>query len=162
MIGRFCILSLLISLYLPSIAQRTTRTKLKPIQNIESPNSDSIKVIHDTIVPDDNIVVLSGYDKPRKSRKESFFVTNSGNSTLIELCVDFIYYDMDGRMIHKAEHKINCNIPSGETRQLYIPSWDKQLSFYYCKSSKSPSGIPYEVEYTINNAIFIITSNKKH
>ncbi len=140
-------------LSLPSIAQRTTRMKLKPIST-EIKHSDTIKTHLDTIVPEEDMIILSGYDKTRKSRKESFFATNSSDKTLKAIQVKFIYYDMDGRMLHQEVHKIDCKIPAGETRQLHVSSWDKQLSFYYCNSSKSSTGIPYDIEYVITMAIY--------
>ncbi len=150
----FLLISFLLFSISPIMAQRTTRKKLKPISIVTKAPKDSIKLSSDTIILQNDSIIFSGYDKPRQSRKETFFVTNKYSNTIKKLSVDFFYYDMDGRMLHKENHIIDCNIPSYETRRLNIPSWDKQLSFYYHKSKKAKqTGIPYKIEYSIVYAI---------
>lgn len=103
----------------------------------------------DTLVPAAGQVMFSGYDKTLTANKESFFVTNRMDSlAIMEICVEFDYTDMTGRQLHHATHRVRCDIPPGQTRQLTVPAWDKQHAFYYYRSvapQKRP-GTPYKVK----------------
>ncbi len=108
----------------------------------------------DTIAADRlHAIVLSGYDKPINATRETFFVTNSTDSTLVALTVTLTYHDMTGRLLHKATHTINCHIPAGETRAVPVPTWDRQHSFYYHKAAAPRRrSTPYSVSHTIDRA----------
>lgn len=91
-------------------------------------------------------IVFSGYDKPKRSSKETFFISNNTDRTMSAVNLYIDYRTPDGRQLHKRFVKLICNIPPGETRLAEIESWDKQKSFYYIKSdSGKSSGSPYEV-----------------
>lgn len=138
-------------------AQRTTRRNLKEI-----PEVDTVAVVKtDTLLNADvNVIILSGYDKPLSSHRETFFVTNNGSATVISIGVTFDYRDSKSRQLHSVTTSVDCEIPPGETRQLSIPSWDKQKSFYYYRSAKPRrQATPYSVSHTINH---VITSCSKH
>lgn len=95
-----------------------------------------------------SMIRFSGYDKPRKSSKETFFITNNTDRTMngVNLYID--YRTTDGRQLNKRFIKLLCNIPPGETRAAEIESWDKQKEFYYTKSDPGKSGgMPFTVVF---------------
>ncbi len=125
-------------------AEKSTRQRLKVKPVVESLRAQPVNA--DTILPDTTKVVVAGYDKPLMSRKESFFVTNGYDSAITLIVIEFNYADMSNRQLHTSTHKVNCYIPAGETRQIYVSSWDKQLSFYYYQSHKPRrQSTPYKV-----------------
>lgn len=92
-------------------------------------------------------VVFSGYDKPRTSATETFFITNNTDRMLTGVNLYIEYRTLDGRQLHKRFYPLRCNIPPGETRQASLPCWDKNKSFVYEKSrdtDRNP-GTPYTV-----------------
>ncbi|MCM1153037.1 MAG: hypothetical protein NC328_05235 [Muribaculum sp.] len=94
----------------------------------------------------DNIIV-SGYDKPTSSSKESFFISNHNEFEVSDVIVEIHYYDLQERRLHRRETKINVQVPPGETVKADIPSWDSQHSFHYHLSQpaqRKPSS-PYKV-----------------
>lgn len=96
---------------------------------------------------------LSGYDKPINATRETFFVSNRTDSTIVSLTITLTYTDMSGRLLHKATHTVSCDIPAGETRSAWVPAWDRQHSFYYHKSTvPRRSSTPYDVTYIIDRA----------
>lgn len=131
-------------------AEQTTRKRLKAKPaTMEATATDC-----DTITPDTTKIKVAGYDKPLTSRRESFFVTNYYNKELKALEITFNYYDLSGRHLHSATNTVECAIPAGETRLLHIPSWDKQLSFYYHLSPRPRrQSTPYTITHSINNII---------
>ena len=91
---------------------------------------------------------FSGYDKPRRSATESFFITNTTDRRMTGVTLYIEYLTTDGRQLYKKFVKLVCDIPPGETRKADIPSWDKQKSFYYIKSeASSKGGTPYTIVF---------------
>ena len=76
-------------------------------------------------------VTITGYDKPLRSMRETFFVVNNTGRRLTAVKVTLTYHDMQGHQLHVSSHEIACDIPGGETRNASVPSWDRQRSFYY-------------------------------
>lgn len=101
-------------------------------------------------------ISLSGYDKPLRSRSESLFITNTTGRRLVSVSIDLRYYDLDGRQIHQATIERGIDLPAGATRQLTFTSWDRQMSFVFHASRRSPRsrGIPYTVAATVTSARF--------
>ena len=145
------VIFILVVLALNCSAQRTTRKNLK------------LKEVADTTIVCDtlrnintNIIEISGYDKPLNSKKETFFATNRGESTIVSIGITLNYFDNQKRQLHKVSKTINCSIPPSETRLLSIPSWDKQNSFYYHRSVQPRrQATPYSVTHSID---FVVTS----
>lgn len=114
----------------------------------------------DTIVaPADSLIRLSGYDKTLRANRESFFVTNGlpDSVTVIELCLTFDYMDLSGRQLHRLTRTVKCDVPSGQTRNLSVPSWDKQHTFYYYMSPapRRVQATPYMVRSTVERVVVI-------
>ncbi len=143
------ILSLFLILFAVSVAvdaERTTRHRLDV-----KPQNTTVKIVVDTIIPDSGKIVIAGFDKPLRSSRETFFVTNHYDRTVSSLTVTFAYYDMNNRQLHSSTNTITCYIPAGETRQLSVKSWDTQQSFYYCQSVKPKRNpaTPFSVKHNI-------------
>jgi len=105
----------------------------------------------------DSLVAFSGYDKPLNSNYETFFASNNNDRRLLKLWVTLNYMTTDGRQFHARSEEIRTNIPSGESRQLTLRSFDRQHSFYYHRSRKprSNDGIaPFKVTIAIDSAAF--------
>lgn len=91
---------------------------------------------------------FSGYDKPNAASRETFLVTNLDSLEINGLAVEFVYFDMEGRQLHRASHRLITDIPAGETRMLSVPSWDRNHAFHYFRSPapKRRSSTPYRVK----------------
>ena len=85
----------------------------------------------DTLHTPEAAVTITGYDKPLRSMRETFFVVNNTGRRLTAVKVTLTYHDMQGHQLHVSSHEIACDIPGGETRNASVPSWDRQRSFYY-------------------------------
>lgn len=139
-------------------AQRTTRRGIRP-----KPQTQDAKVAADTIfAPADSLVTLSGYEKPLRSRRETFFVTNTSPQHISAVNITLEYLDSSGRQLHSRTITIPADIPPGETRKVDTPSWDTQLTFYYCESP--PARVtarcyPYSVRSRINYILFVTCSD---
>lgn len=142
-----------------SDAQRTTREGLKAAQTevAVTPVSQSV---FDTIAPPAaHQVDFNGYDKPLRSRRETFFATNNSKDSIAAMAFTITYYDGLHRMLHSAKHKVSIDIPAGETRQVSLKSWDPQFNFYYIRSAvpqRTQKATPYEITIAIDT-LFVKT-----
>lgn len=129
-------------------AQRTTRKNLRPLPaaaQTENTGFDTIVNIN----PDD--ILLTGYDKPLRSNKETIFVTNHTDRRILSITLRIDYSDMKGRQLHSRETTVNCDIPPHQTRQLTFRSWDAQQSFVYHRSQRPRRAdfSPYDIRTAI-------------
>lgn len=135
-------------------AQRTTRRGIRQKPRTQA----TVATAADTIFPPaDSLVSLSGYDKPLRSRRETFFVTNTSPQRISAVNITLEYIDSSGRQLHSRTITIPVDIPAGETRKVDTPSWDTQLTFYYSESP--PARVttrcyPYSVTSRINYILF--------
>lgn len=149
---------LAVSFTLSARKQRTGPSRIVPVRVEQPAQADTSIIAADTIVsPSKSQIRFSGYDKQNRATKETFFVTNNlpDSVTITELEVTFTYMDMQGRMLHQATHKIECEIPHGQTRQLYVRSWDSNNAFHYYRSTppqRRPS-TPYKVTSSVTSAL---------
>lgn len=129
-----------------AFSQRTTRGRLQ----LKDDYKQAVVVVQDTIVPDAEMLKVSGYDKPLYSRRETFFVTNQYSRDISSLKIELNYYDESGRELHAVTRWVKCTLPARSTRQVYFSSWDKQFSFYYYRSAKPRrQATPYKVTHRI-------------
>lgn len=148
---KITVLFLAATLFIPFQAhakkESTTRGRLKPpTMSTATSTGDSVMSI------DSGKILLRGYDKPLRSRKESVFVTNTLSDNVSRLHLTITYTDMEGRQLHSAARWVEANIPAGQTRQIFFPSWDKQQSFYY-HLSRTPKteAAPYRIKASIDS-----------
>lgn len=93
-------------------------------------------------------ISFSGFDKPRASQKETFFITNGTDRHMTGVTLYVEYLTPDGRQLHKRFVRLVCNIPPGETRMAELQSWDRQRSFHYVKSeSGKGKSSPFTVTF---------------
>ena len=137
-----------------AIAQNTTRRNLQPVPGQASGAAPAPAVAYDTIVgPRAHLLDLNGYDKPLRSRRETFFATNNASAPVAAIAFTINYYDKSGRMLHSASHRTDVDIPVGETRQVSLRSWDEQQAFYYTHSAvptRASQATPYDITITVD------------
>lgn len=136
-------------------AQKTTRKGLRAVA--ETPeNARTETTASDTIVPDSSACPISvaGYDKPLRSSRETFFITNRTPHDILGLRMRIEYSDIHGRTLHQRELFIPIDLPSGATRQASVKSWDVQKSFHYRLSPKPKrsDGTAYDVKCSVISA----------
>ena len=149
---QFLLIILLISCCSVVTAQKTTRKGLKTQQ----PEKSGIVVtaVVDTLFHLDSDIVISGYEKPLLSRKESFHLTNNTTADIVETIADITYKDYKGQELHKRKVSIKAEVPSKSTRLLSFPSWDIQNRFYYAGGPvPRREAYPYDVEIEITAVI---------
>lgn len=114
--------------------------------------------VYDTLAaPDASAVSVNGYDKPLRSRRETFFTTNNTDRNLARIAFTIRYFDARQRQLHQTKHNIPADIPAGETRQISVPSWDHQFNFYYIRSTipqRAQQATPYDVRISIDTLFF--------
>lgn len=131
-------------------AQQTTRKSLKAVASVGAPAATAVDTV---AAPEPHVVDVNGYDKPLRSSRETFFATNNGKSSVVGMAFTITYLDSSNRQLHKAHHNIATDIPSGETRQIAVRSWDKQNSFYYVRSTvpvRAAQATPFDVKIEID------------
>lgn len=148
-------IALLILLVITSVCaadcRRTTRRGLRPEPVVPSETvaeGDSVDVAEGDFT-------LAGFEKPLRSRRESFFVTNNTDRDIISLRVRLIYYDLDDRMLDTRTVDAAVDVAPGETSRVYIRAWDLQDVFYYYRSARPRSGVatPFKVSVTVTGAV---------
>lgn len=139
------IASLLLALPMMPDRHRTTRRNLHRATAVTTTQAKD-----DTIVPSSGMVILSGYDKPLRSSKESIFATNRSRRTIAAITLRIDYFDPQERQLHSRDITIPVIIPPGGTRQLTFQSWDRQHAFYYHLTGKprTSPGSPYTIRAT--------------
>ena len=134
-------------------SDRTTRRRLSV-----APEKAPITAPCDTLTGSfTDSVRLSGFDKPLRSRKETFFATNILTDTVESMAITLTYLDALGRQFHRTHVHVPGPIPPGQTLNRAIPTWDRQQSFYYIHSetpSRSIQAAPFDVKITIDT-IFV-------
>lgn len=135
-------------------AQTTTRRGLTAAGTATATATAAPAAVDTIASPAPHLADINGYDKPLRSRRETFFVTNNSRSTLKGIVVTITYYDSSRRMLHQATHHLDTDIPADQTRQMSIPSWDKQFNFYYRRSTTSQraqQATPYDVSIRVDS-----------
>ncbi len=138
-------------------AQTTTRHGLKPKSDAVEAAATASALIDTVANPAAHTVDINGYDKPLRSRRETFFVTNNGDRPTSSLAVTITYYDSSRRQLHRRHASLPLVIPVGETRQASLKSWDEQLSFYYLRSavpSRADQATPYDVKISVDTIFY--------
>lgn len=141
---------------LTAAAQTTTRQRLRTAQAAAA--AAPLTAVDTLARPEPHIVDVNGYDKPLRSRRETFFATNNAKAEIAAMSFTITYYDTSHRMLHKVSHHVPVNIPVSETRQVSIKSWDTQFAFYHVRSPQPRGTVeasPYEVTISVDT-LFVV------
>lgn len=135
---------------------RTTRSGLHRIpEPVEADTAAAVATVESAVIvrPDSTRLKIRGYDKPLRSRRESFFVVNTDTCGFDTLYLTLTYYDSAGRMLHRRSVAVRADVPAGETRNVGIPSWDRQYAFYYYLSPRPAraAATPYRVTVSVDS-----------
>ncbi len=151
------ILFIVIFVAVVALAQNTVRRGLRVQKEVSQTEA---AVAFDTVSPvGKHAVDIKGYDKPLRSRRETFFVTNTGNRPLSRIAVTLTYTDSKGRQLHTASHNLAAVIPAGETRQVGLRSWDVQQAFYYTRSEvpvRASQATPFDVAIAVDTLFYVL------
>lgn len=161
------VLGLCVGIYTDSYAKKITqklkikedKKQKKKIENQKKDDyreftvcsADSLKYIDE----DGNVFLLNtrdfkfaGYEKEPNASVESFLILNGSVHTLRKASFNIIYMDMKGRMLHKRNVTVDCNIPPSESRKFDIKSWDSQKTyFYHLGNAPKKTATPYDVKF---------------
>lgn len=110
-------------------------------------------IVADTLwQPSRDSIQVSGYDKPLRTSRETFLLTNATSRTLLGVAITVSYLDMQGRPLHERTDTLSTSIPSGDTRMLHIYTWDSQHSYYYHRGKKPHTAnvTPYDVRFHVD------------
>jgi hypothetical protein len=128
--------------------QRSTRQKLRaePLPATVEATAAADTLRGDTVA---NIVRVSGYEKPLRSRHETMMLTNNDSTiTVTAVQLEITYLDMQGRALHKRTATAATTLPPGATRLIDLKSWDVNMLFYYhlnAPTRTTSQGTPYRV-----------------
>jgi len=145
----------------PDAEARRVRTRMTPPKENgtadHSRRGDDVIIVCDSL-PGENShylkeVACAGFDKTSSNGMESFFVLNSSDRNLEEVELELVYYDMQGRQLHRRLERISIDIPAGDTRKVDIKTWDTQRSFHYYKSNRPlrRTSTPFDVRLTLRS-----------
>lgn len=153
-----CILAAaLLAMPLCGHVTKTTRPLRRPVA--AKALDDTVTALqYDTLLPTREQVVVKGYDKPRRSTRETMFVTNATDRRIHAVALTLDYTDMDGRQLHRRHLRHNIDIPPGETRQLNVRTWDVQNAFYYYRTAAGrgrSAATPYRVTCHVDTLYLI-------
>ncbi len=134
-----------------STKQKTGRTASRNTKKVKSIPLDTICIECTDSANGDliNMIRFAGFDKKTNSTRESFFISNSSAHTLHGIVLNLTYTTLDGRELHSRDVEIKCLVPPGTSRNVTVPSWDTQKSFYYHHSDPPRKGTSTPFEVTI-------------
>lgn len=135
------------------------RGRLRPIPEALNPAllTSTPPLVYDTVrEAPDTLVSLSGYDKPLRTSRETFLVTNRSDRTLHGMALTITYLSTDGRQLHERTDTIGVSVPAGETRMARISTWDTQHSYYYVlgQQPRTANVTPYTVTSRIHFLLY--------
>lgn len=156
MAGRYYVIPLTLTVMLLSaLSLSARRVKSRPgdAQRQVQPDAGCAVYEVDTICGDavGGAVVISGYDKPLRSSRETMFVTNNDTlSTIVRLVLTLDYTDDFGQQLHRRSQSVTAQIPPCQTRIISIPAWDTQQTFYYRGSNPPKRARAYRYDVKIS------------
>mgnify|MGYP000757439043 FL=1 len=134
-------------------AQRTTRRLHHASSDIPAAVSHRDST---AVNPGDSLFAVSGYEKTLRSRRETFFITNRGDSAVKALAMTIDYLDMHGHKLDRRAITVDTDLPAGETRRVDIAAWDRQQALYYYLSPaprRTTVATPYKVRIAVTHII---------
>ncbi|MDE7396583.1 MAG: hypothetical protein K2M98_02530 [Muribaculum sp.] len=151
---RLSVVSIIIAVAIVCMSAQHTRTtrRGKLVPDTTTTVKSSTDANRTLIEANPDSIIISRYDKPLRSLRETFFVTNLYSDTLTTLSLQLSYYVAGSEeMLHKRDAMLPCIVPPRETRQLYLSAWDRQFTYYHADTRirpKSAKAIPYTVTIT--------------
>ncbi len=134
--------------------QSSRRGKLKPSVAVQVSGSQCPPF--DTVAVAEGMVSFAGYEKTLRATRETVFLSNLSPKEVARVVFRVTYYDAQGRQLHVARHDMYAPVPSGETRRLDFPTWDRQYTFYYVGSPRPRvPAIPYSVKIHPDTLVFV-------
>ena len=131
------------------VAQVTVTTRQGKLRPRQAVAGDGVAAVQAADTAALRGIRISAYDKPLRSLRETFFVTNTLADTIVSVSVGLTYTALaDTAMLHRREATVGCVIPPGETRQLYLTAWDRQFTYYYKDTRirpRSSRAVAYDV-----------------
>lgn len=124
--------------------------------------ANSVSACDTIMLPPADSITVAGYEKTLRSNTESMIISNHTSDDITAVGLDIQYLDMKGRMLHRCSQSVNLpdGIPSGESRMVSIPSFDRHGLFYYYLSPKpkrTTRATPFKVAVTVS---YICTPKK--
>lgn len=132
----------------------------RPTPNKPSRHTAAAQVVEiqcDTVVaPPADSVVVTGFDKQLRSKRETMFVSNHTARPITSITLRIDYFDMAGHMLHSATHSTSVDLPPGQTRQIELPAFDRTDRFYY-HLSPAPTRVQQATPFTVTVTVLLIT-----
>lgn len=102
-------------------------------------------------------IVVTGYEKPLRSTKETVMIHLSDDApNITRVILEIEYYDMQGHALHKRNVEIPTESDAGSTRFYPFKSWDVNKVFYYHLNTPprtTAQGTPYYVSINVVGAL---------
>lgn len=122
--------------------------------------AQSVQIQCDTVAnPAVDSVVVTGFDKQLRSKRETMFVSNHTARPITSITLRIDYFDMAGRQLHSATHSTSVDLPPGQTRQIEVPAFDRTDRFYY-HLSPAPTRAQQATPFTVTVYVLQITHPK--
>lgn len=152
----FLLLAALAVAIMAASAQNYQRpTPSKPARHASATQTANIQC--DTVAnPPADSVVVTGFDKQLRSKRETMFVSNHTSRTITSITLRIDYFDMAGRQLHSATHSTSVDLPPGQTRQIELPAFDRTDRFYY-HLSPTPTRAQQATPFTVTVTVLQIT-----
>ena len=122
--------------------------------------AQTVEIQCDTVAnPPADSVVVTGFDKQLRSKRETMFVSNHTARTITSITLRIDYFDMAGHQLHSATHSTSVDLPPGQTRQIEVPAFDRTDRFYY-HLSPAPTRAQQATPFTVTVTVLQITHPK--
>lgn len=149
----FVSIALLLLSAVMASAQRTTRRPLRAKPAAVAVDTAGRCMVDTVAFPGDRVVV-SGYEKPLRSIRETLHVTNADTArVLVSVMLEIAYIDVDGNRMHSRAVDLNCDIYPGATKMLAFRSWDVQNRFFFAEGPRPrTTAYPYTIGLKVLSA----------
>jgi len=156
--ARAVILLVLLAMMLPALARKgkkPTPSRTRTSAAVSHRRATEVATADTILFPAADSVTVAGYEKTLRSTTESMIITNHTASEVTALGLDITYLDMKGRMLHRVAQSVTppSGIPSGESRMVSVPSFDRQGLFYYHLSprpKRASRATPFKVAVKVS------------
>ncbi len=157
--ARAVILLALLAMTLPTLARKgkkPTPSRTRTSAAVTHRRATEVQEAADTVLlPATDSITVAGYEKTLRATTESMIITNHTACEVTAIGLDITYLDMKGRMLHRVARSVTppSGIPSGESRMVSVPSFDRQGLFYYHLSprpKRASRATPFKVAVKVS------------